>query len=159
LIDLLLSEVSFARLCFTVQDEMADRIQARAGTKDYGPVSILMQTFCVVKRIAKLPPQVFWPAPQVDSAMMRLDVKEGGVIEGPARQCLVDTVRHAFNHRRKTLRHSLRSLLEADVWRRIDEGTDFDLTQRPEQWPPPQWVAFAKCLNRQISISPSSGSL
>lgn len=143
LIDLLLSRVSFTRLCFTVQAEMADRIQARPGTKDYGPVSILLQTLCDVKRIARLPPQAFWPAPQVDSAMMRLDVREGGVIEGEARGLMVKTVRHAFNHRRKTLKHSLRALLREEVWRRIDEQTRFDLSQRPEQWEPKQWVDFA----------------
>lgn len=55
-----------------VQKEVADRMAAKHGGKDYGPLSILVQAACSVERIATLPPGCFWPPPKIDSAVIKL---------------------------------------------------------------------------------------
>ncbi len=56
----------------TIQREVADRLCAGPSTKEYGPISIVAQALCEVKRIAVLPPECFWPRPDVTSAMVSL---------------------------------------------------------------------------------------
>jgi len=55
-----------------VQKEVADRMAAKHGGKDYGPISIMVQSVCSVKRIATLAPGCFWPPPSIDSAVVKL---------------------------------------------------------------------------------------
>jgi 16S rRNA (adenine1518-N6/adenine1519-N6)-dimethyltransferase len=56
----------------TIQKEVADRILARPGTKEYGPLSIIVQALADVRKIGTLSPSCFWPAPQVTSAMVAI---------------------------------------------------------------------------------------
>src|SRR5262249_14714792 len=70
IIELLLAGV--AALAFTVQKEVADRLRADAGSDAYGPLSVIAQMLARVEVLRTLPPQVFWPAPKVDSALVRM---------------------------------------------------------------------------------------
>lgn len=54
----------------TIQKEVADRLLAKPGSSDYGPLGIIIQTFAAVRRIGTVPPSCFWPPPQVTSAMI-----------------------------------------------------------------------------------------
>jgi len=54
----------------TIQREVADRLLAEPSTKEYGPISIVAQALGELKRIASLPPECFWPRPDVTSAMV-----------------------------------------------------------------------------------------
>ncbi|MEO1583976.1 MAG: 16S rRNA (adenine(1518)-N(6)/adenine(1519)-N(6))-dimethyltransferase RsmA [Planctomycetota bacterium] len=56
----------------TIQREVADRLAAVPGTKAYGAISVVAQTVARVERLAKLPPECFWPRPEVTSAMVGL---------------------------------------------------------------------------------------
>ncbi|XVJ59871.1 MAG: ribosomal RNA small subunit methyltransferase A [Tepidisphaera sp.] len=56
----------------TIQREVADRLLATPGTDPYGTVSVVADAACIRHRIAKLPPECFWPRPDVDSAMIAL---------------------------------------------------------------------------------------
>ena len=58
----------------TIQKELGDRIVAEPGTKDYGALSVWVQSLCRVEIVRILPPTVFWPRPNVHSAIMRLDL-------------------------------------------------------------------------------------
>jgi 16S rRNA (adenine1518-N6/adenine1519-N6)-dimethyltransferase len=60
------------RMCVTIQREVADRLSAEPSTKDYGPLSIIAQSSAVIEPIGTLPPECFWPRPDVTSAMVRL---------------------------------------------------------------------------------------
>lgn len=59
-------------LCVTIQREVADRMAAAPGSKDYGPLSVIAQSVAKVEYVGKLPPECFWPRPDVNSAMVRL---------------------------------------------------------------------------------------
>jgi len=69
-IELLLAGVEL--LAFTVQKEVADRLKAGAGDDAYGPLSVVAQLLGYVEVIRTLPPQAFWPAPKIESALVRI---------------------------------------------------------------------------------------
>jgi 16S rRNA (adenine1518-N6/adenine1519-N6)-dimethyltransferase len=85
-----------------VQREIADRLRAAPGTREYGSPSVLIQLACEVKMLRKVDPAVFVPRPHVGSALVRLRRKSAGAPED-----LAALVRLAFAHRRKSLARSL----------------------------------------------------
>ena len=92
------------RMVVTVQKEVADRMAARPGTKDYGALSVWVQSLCRVDVLRVLPPSVFWPRPKVDSAIVEIEPV-------PAKRAAIGDVtffhqfvRRIFWHRRKYLR-------------------------------------------------------
>lgn len=88
----------------TIQKELAERIVARPGTKDYSALSVWMQSQCRVEIVRVLPSSVFWPAPKVTSAIVKIEP------DATLRQRIPDLpffkqfVRSMFFHRRKFLR-------------------------------------------------------
>lgn len=92
-------------LTIMVQKEVADRICARAGTADYGALSAQMQVMGSVRTVREVPRNMFLPAPDVDSAVVRLDISPliGREMLGDYRK----TVAAAFAMRRKTLANNL----------------------------------------------------
>jgi 16S rRNA (adenine1518-N6/adenine1519-N6)-dimethyltransferase len=70
IIELLIAGVDL--LAFTVQKEVADRLRAAPGSKDYGTLSIMTQLLSQVEILRTLPPQAFWPMPKIESALVRL---------------------------------------------------------------------------------------
>lgn len=137
------TETAVSPLCFTVQAEVADRIAAPPGGKDYGPISIFAQALARIERVARVPPEAFWPVPQVDSAMLRLDRRE----DAPGPRVTAEVVRlvhGCFNHRRKTMRSNLRNLLDEPVLGRVAADSRWNLDDRPERIPVERWVALAE---------------
>jgi len=91
----------------TIQKEMADRIMARPGRKDYGALSIWVQSQARAELVRVLPPSVFWPRPKVHSAILRIVADAGRRARIPDREFLHTFVRSMFFHRRKFLRSEL----------------------------------------------------
>jgi 16S rRNA (adenine1518-N6/adenine1519-N6)-dimethyltransferase len=149
IVDLLLGELPVSPMCFTVQAEVAERLTASPGSKAYGPVSVLVQALARSERIARVPPTAFWPEPQVDSAMLRLDLLLEGKPARGVRQCLSRTLHGCFSHRRKTLKWSLRKLLGDEGYHGVESDGRWDLSQRPEQLSVEQWVQMAEILRRE----------
>lgn len=97
-------------LFVTIQREVADRLLAQPNTKEYGPLAVLAQTFAEVKRIAVLPPECFWPRPEVTSAMVAvvrradpLTKAVPGTPDSPDARRLADAVQQLFSRRRKQI--------------------------------------------------------
>ncbi|MCX5658645.1 MAG: 16S rRNA (adenine(1518)-N(6)/adenine(1519)-N(6))-dimethyltransferase RsmA [Planctomycetota bacterium] len=84
-----------------IQREVADRLTAPPGGKDYGPLGVLMQAMCEVDRVATLSPGCFWPQPTIDSAVVRLRRRAAPLTDDPAR--LAATLHLVFGQRRKQL--------------------------------------------------------
>jgi 16S rRNA (adenine1518-N6/adenine1519-N6)-dimethyltransferase len=139
LMDLLLCDVPFARFCFSVQREVADRITARPSTKDYGPMSILPQLCGTVHKITHLPPQAFWPAPKVESMALRIDIDLSRFPAKTMLQQFSDLLRLAFSHRRKTLNYNLKQQYEPDDFVPACAATGVDTSTRAEALSPEQW--------------------
>ncbi len=85
-----------------VQREIAERLRARPGTREYGSPSVLVQLACEVRLLRRVDPAVFVPRPRVESALVRLRRKGTGASED-----LAALVRLSFAHRRKSLARSL----------------------------------------------------
>lgn len=106
----LLSEISFERMVVTVQWEIAERLIARPGTKDFGALAVLVQSVADVEVLRKLPPAVFWPRPQVASAIVCIRPsaeKRAQVRDVPAFRVFL---RDLYAHRRKNVRGALAAM-------------------------------------------------
>jgi 16S rRNA (adenine1518-N6/adenine1519-N6)-dimethyltransferase len=101
----------------TVQKELADRMLAQPGTKDYGALAVWIQSQARVELVRTLPPSVFWPRPLVTSAIIHVAVAADLRSQIADLGFFHDFVRGLFLHRRKYLRGSL-----AAAWKeRLDK--------------------------------------
>jgi 16S rRNA (adenine1518-N6/adenine1519-N6)-dimethyltransferase len=88
-------------LYVTIQREVADRLAAGPGSKDYGALTVLAQTVAEISGVAKLPPECFWPRPDVTSAMVGL--RRRPVPLAPSPRSLDEFCRRLFEQRRKQI--------------------------------------------------------
>jgi 16S rRNA (adenine1518-N6/adenine1519-N6)-dimethyltransferase len=103
----LLSDLPFERMVVTVQWEVAERLIAVPGTKDYGALAVLVQSLADVELVRRLSPSVFWPRPQVASAFVCIRPSgEKRAHVGDVRRFRT-FLRDLYIHRRKNLRGAL----------------------------------------------------
>ena len=88
----------------TIQKELADRITAPPSTKDYSALSVWIQSQCTAEIVRLLPPSVFWPAPKVTSAILRIVVDPERRAQIADLQYFHQITKALFLHRRKFLR-------------------------------------------------------
>ncbi|MCX7106785.1 MAG: 16S rRNA (adenine(1518)-N(6)/adenine(1519)-N(6))-dimethyltransferase RsmA [Methylococcales bacterium] len=100
---------------FMLQKEVVDRICAAPGSKKYGRLSVMMQYYCATELLFDVPPESFDPAPKVMSAIVRLVPHQQPPVEVNDITMLNRVVVQAFSQRRKTLRNSLKKLIEEDA--------------------------------------------
>lgn len=101
------SKVKVEKMVVMVQKEVALRMQAQPGTKDYGALSLAVQYYSNPKIIVDVPSSVFIPRPNVDSAVILLDIYEKPPVEVVDPKLMFRIVKAAFGKRRKTLLNSL----------------------------------------------------
>jgi len=97
----------FSRLVLMFQKEVGDRLVAEKGTRDYGILSVLMQTWFRIQRVVKVPPGAFYPPPKVDSVVLCLEPLPKPAVAVNDQELYRKLVKGAFAQRRKTLRNSL----------------------------------------------------
>lgn len=114
---------------FLLQKEVVDRMAAAPGGKDYGRLSVMVQYHCRVERLFGVGPAAFHPRPKVDSAFLRLTPNPTPLEKANNIAALENIVRQAFSQRRKTLRKSLRGMLDEQAI----TATGIDPGNRPEQ--------------------------
>ena len=121
----------------TIQKELADRIVARPGTKDYGALSVWIQSQCRAKIERTMPPQVFWPRPKVFSAIIHIVLEPERRNRIRDRELFHNFIRGLFVHRRKFLRAQVLSALGRKTDKAaVDEvlgNLGFDPQSRAEQ--------------------------
>lgn len=145
---------AIALMVLLFQKEVAQRLVATAGTRDYGRLSILAQSVCRIERLFDLPPAVFTPPPKVTSTLVRL-------VPRPDRPCpellarLSRITAAAFGQRRKMLRQSLRSLCPDPEKPLAELG--IAPTARAETLPPETFLALAARLSppRSAAVPPA----
>lgn len=104
---LLEQPMGLRRLVVTVQSEVAARMAAHPATSDYGVLSIAVQYRADVSVVEYLPTSAFFPAPEVESAVARLDVRAQPACVVHDESLFFRVVRAAFSQRRKTIRNAL----------------------------------------------------
>ena len=92
-----------------VQKEVADRMQARPGTKDYGALSLAVQYYADTEIVANVPQNCFMPRPKVDSCVIHLKCHEKPCVVVKDEKLLFKLIRASFNQRRKTLANGIKN--------------------------------------------------
>ncbi len=121
----------------TIQKEVAQRMIAKPGDKLYGILSILMEATGDAAFLKKLPQNVFWPAPKVESAMVEYVRNEEKIAKIKDMKILKDVISMLMGHRRKMLKACTKfapdSLKHIDDWKEIFEKANVDPTKRSEK--------------------------
>jgi len=137
-----------------VQKEAADRLCAKMPSRECGAVTAAVRYYSEPKNLFPVSRGSFMPAPNVDSAVIRLDVKQELPLEGEAEKKLFKMVRGAFSQRRKTLQNTLSSSLGiakphiAGALEKIGVKS----TARPEELSLDQLIDLAGVLEQDISL-------
>ena len=90
-----------------VQKEVAQRMQAKPGSKDYGALSLAVQYYAEPYIVANVPPNCFMPRPNVGSAVIKLTSWDKPPVEVDNEKLMFDLIRASFNQRRKTLQNGI----------------------------------------------------
>jgi len=124
-------EVPAAFMCLTVQKEVADRLAARPGQREYGALTVLVDYWATVERLFNLPRRAFWPMPEVSSTVVRITRR---LDRRPTSQYATFTavVRRLFGSRRKTLGRILRSAWGDEAVLRVMETLQMEARTRVE---------------------------
>ncbi|MEH6549165.1 MAG: 16S rRNA (adenine(1518)-N(6)/adenine(1519)-N(6))-dimethyltransferase RsmA [Pseudomonadales bacterium] len=128
---------------FMLQKEVVDRMAAVPGTKAWGRLGIMVQYYCEVQPLFPVPPGCFNPPPKVNSAVVRLKVRDKPQHEAKNAATLERVVAIAFQQRRKTLRNALMSLASEQQL----ASAEIDSKLRPENLSLEDFVRLANKLD------------
>lgn len=115
------SHVPLKSITVMVQKEVANRMQAKPGTKDYGALSLAVQYYAQPEIVANVPQNCFMPRPKVGSAVICLKCHKEPPVQVKDEKLMFDLIRASFNQRRKTLLNGLNnfpqiSLSKEQLW-------------------------------------------
>jgi len=108
--NILVHELPIRSMTITVQYEVGMRMVAQPGSRDYGPLSAMIQRVGTIEWVRTLPPTVFWPRPKVDSCIVRIDVDDSKRHPLDKLREWNKFVRALFMQRRKMLRSAIASV-------------------------------------------------
>ena len=136
------------RAVFLLQRELAERLAAGPGTKDYGILSVVLGRRWRMKLLKVLPASVFLPEPNVDSALVSLQLREAGELPACDARTFEQIVRAGFSQRRKQLRKLLTALGEwanpvVSDWPAVTKQLNVPETVRGEELGLLEWIALA----------------
>ncbi|MBI2092637.1 MAG: ribosomal RNA small subunit methyltransferase A [Deltaproteobacteria bacterium] len=117
----------FERGIITVQKEVAERLIAKSGGKDYGILSILMQSELKIEKCFDISPKSFFPPPKVKSSVVIITVADPPPYHIENKELFANIVKTAFNRRRKMIRNSLKTYIKHFAACKINP------TSRPEE--------------------------
>jgi len=128
-----------------VQREVADRLLAAPGSEPYGPLTVRVAWRASVASVRRIPADVFWPRPSVESSVVRIDrVAGSSEVDLVAAATVVDV---AFAERRKTIANALRRLgSDAEVAASVAREAGLDPSERPERVAPDGFVRLTAAL-------------
>ena len=112
---LLEGDSHFESLTVMIQKEVADRMKAGPGTKDYGALSLAVQYYAEPYLAANVPPNCFMPRPNVGSAVIRLKRLAEPRVSVKDEKLMFGLIRAAFMERRKTLLNAVKNYREMDI--------------------------------------------
>jgi len=152
--NLLVLDDAPVKMTVTIQKELADRITAAPNSKDYGALSVWVQSQCRAELVRVLPPTVFWPRPKVHSAIISIDLDQSLRARIPDRKFFQIFVRSIFLHRRKFLRSCLLSTVKGKLGKpEVDEilgQFDYGPDARAEQLDPDSLLALSEAVRAQV---------
>lgn len=138
----------FESVVIMVQKEVADRIAAEPGGRDYGVLSATTQLYARVEKLFTLPPAAFDPPPKVHSTVLRLTIDPQQENLGVAGDGFIDFLRLSFGQKRKTLWNNLKSKYEAPGLKRALAEARVKPTDRAETLSLKQSAAIYRALRK-----------
>ena len=131
-------------LLFMLQKEVAERLSASPSTHEYGALTLRVQLHHHVKYLRTVPATVFFPRPEVDSAVVRILPRDPLELPQHDDQLLRRLVRAGFSQRRKQLRKLIREHIKD--WDTVSRRLNIGANARAEELSLPQWIALANCI-------------
>jgi 16S rRNA (adenine1518-N6/adenine1519-N6)-dimethyltransferase len=152
IVKLLKEKYNFKSLTIMIQKEVAERINADPGTKDYSALSLLVQYYCNTEIIRMVSPQCFIPRPKVDSIIIRLDRLEEPKVKVQNEKLFFDIIRNSFNMRRKTLWNGVKSLgLSKEKLEEAFASSNIDLKRRGETLSIEEFAVLSDKINEGLN--------
>jgi 16S rRNA (adenine1518-N6/adenine1519-N6)-dimethyltransferase len=155
--NLLATDLVPASMTATIQKELAERITAVPGTRDYGALSIWIQSQCRTQIIRILPPDVFWPRPKVESAIVQIVPEAERRARIPDLSFFHSFVRAMFFHRRKLLRSELvsafRNELDKPAVDAVLAERGLSPTARAEELDADAMLALSETVRRRLTVA------
>lgn len=140
----------FSTLILMLQLEVGKRITARPGSKQYGSLSVLIQTYMDVSIEFRVPPSAFWPKPKVDSAVLKFVPLRQPRVHVKDAQLYEKVLRAAFSSRRKMLGNSLRSILSKDKAEEVLASCGIDRRRRAETLSIQEFGSLAEEIGKHV---------
>jgi 16S rRNA (adenine1518-N6/adenine1519-N6)-dimethyltransferase len=139
-------------MTFMLQREVAERIGARAGEKAYGALTVAVRYRCETRLVAQVSREVFIPKPQVDSSVLRFDIRREKRVKPQSETLFFAVVRAGFGKRRKTLLNALTGLCGCgrEEIGRVLAAAGVDAARRAETLEIPEFAAVADALRASL---------
>lgn len=148
IVKLLKEGYNFKSLTIMIQKEVAERMNAEPGNKDYGALSLLVQYYCNTSIVRRVPPNCFIPRPKVDSIVIRLDKLDSPKVKVDNEKLFFDIIRNSFNMRRKTLWNGVKSIGPAkEKLEEVFERAGVDPKRRGETLTIQEFATLSNCIN------------
>lgn len=142
--------IPFETLTIMIQKEVAERINAEPGTKDYGAITLLVQYYCDTEILRSVPPSAFIPRPKVDSTVIRLLKLDEPRAKVDDEKLFFRIIRQSFNMRRKTLFNGLRGLgYSKELIEEVFEKVGIDIKARGETLSVTQFAALSNAIGER----------
>jgi 16S rRNA (adenine1518-N6/adenine1519-N6)-dimethyltransferase len=140
-----------------LQKELARRLSACPGTGDYGALTLIVQLHYRVEYLRTVPPSVFLPQPDVDSAFVRMSARASDELPEHDPETFFRLVRRGFSQRRKQLRNLLRE--DIQNWDEAASAVGFEPRARAEELSFEQWIALSNlACSRDMAAANQAGS-
>lgn len=154
IVKLLKEKYNFKSLTIMIQKEVAERMDAEPGNKDYGSLSLLVQYYCNTKIIRKVPPQCFIPRPKVDSIVIRLDRLDEPKVKVENEKLFFEIIRSSFNMRRKTLWNGVKNIgLPKEKLELAFEEAGVDPKRRGETLTIEEFAVLSDKINKYLKMN------
>jgi 16S rRNA (adenine1518-N6/adenine1519-N6)-dimethyltransferase len=155
MLNLITGRITAEAMYVTVQKEVSERMTAAPGSRHYGTLSIVLSSAGDVKTERVLKPSVFWPQPQVDSAMVSFVRSKEKISRIKDVELFSEVVNLFMGHRRKMLQSCTKftrgRLAGIGNWAEIFERCSIDPHNRPEQISPEGYVAIANLCREYLN--------
>ena len=153
IVKLLKDGYKFKSLTIMIQKEVAERIDADPGCKDYGALSVLVQYYCNTSIVRKVAPSCFIPRPKVESIVIKLDRLDEPRVKAKDINFMFELVRAGFNMRRKTLWNAAKTLkVNKERLQEAFEKAGIDPKRRAETLSLEEFAVLSDCMY-EIKIS------
>lgn len=145
-------DINVSDIVVMVQKEVAERMNAKPGKKDFGALSVAVQYYCDTEIISKVPRHLFVPQPKVDSIVIALRIRPFKKYEVDDEKLFFKIVKAAFGQRRKTLLNSLSSMgiLNKPEISKVLNQSDIDEKRRGETLSLEEFAILSNTMNEVV---------